>query len=86
MGSSRQPSWLNDDQSDEVKLKIENKYCEDFASALKFWDYKCIVDAYFNQTVSSTEEETKLKDRLRKKKFRQRLNSITLQDSPGIND
>lgn len=71
---------------DEVKLNIEHKYCEDFLSALKFWDNRCIVDAYFNQTASSTEEETKLKERLRKKKFRQRLNSITLQESGKLAD
>ena len=68
--SERRPSFMVDKkQGEDMKqLKIDNKYCEDFVSALKFWDHTCIVDAYFNQAASSTVEEIKLKDRLRKKK------------------
>ena len=57
-------------------MNIEHKYCDDLGSAFKIWDNQCIVDAYFNQTTSQTEDERKLKDRLRKKKFRQRMNSV----------
>ena len=80
LASSRRPSWIpapeEMENEDQVKLKVENKYCDDLASALKFWDNQCIVDAYFNQTTSQTEDERKLKDRLRKKKFQQRMNSV----------
>lgn len=41
-----------------------------------FWNNQCIVDAYFNQHHHSTEDERKLKDRLRKKKFQQRMSSV----------
>ena len=42
MASSRRPSWIpapNEIEAEEqVKLKVENKYCDDLASAFKFWD------------------------------------------------
>ena len=63
-------SYLDED----VNLKIEHKYCEDLLSAFKLWDNSFLVYAYSNAANVSTMEETKLKDRLRKKK--QRINSI----------
>ena len=52
MSSSRRPSWIQgpDEQEQELEdqLKVDNKYCEDLASAFQFWDNQCIVDAYFN--------------------------------------
>ena len=47
-------------------------------SALKLWSSDCIIEAYFNQSKSSTEEERKLKDRLRKKKLRHRMSSMNM--------
>ena len=50
MASSRKPSWLlEQNQAEEAEsYKIESKLCADLVAALKFWDNKCIVDAYFN--------------------------------------
>ena len=50
MASSRKPSWLlEQNQAEESEsYKIESKLCADLGAALKFWDNKCIVDAYFN--------------------------------------
>ena len=43
---------------------------------MKFWDNQVIIDAYFNQIVLSTEDERKLKERLRKKKLANRYGSF----------
>lgn len=49
----------------------------DLGSALKFWDNKSIIDAYFNQSTTATEDERKLKERLRQKKIRARMGSFS---------
>ena len=50
---SRRTSWLlynepQNQEQDEVKLKVDHKYCDDLFLALKFWNDNCIVEAYFN--------------------------------------
>ena len=50
---SRRTSWLlynepQNQEQDEVKLKVDHKYCDDLFLALKFWNNNCIVEAYFN--------------------------------------
>ena len=82
----QRPSWFvaaEAPDNTEVKLKVENKYCEDLASALRFWNSDAIVDAYFHQAVSQTEEEQKMRMRLRNKKIRNRMGSITMDSRIG---
>ena len=69
---------VSQNTKDEVEIvpKLKNKYCIDLRSALTFWDNYCIVDAYFNQHIPGTEDERKLKERLRKKKFANRHGSF----------
>lgn len=59
-----------------MRLKVEHKYCDDFIQAMKFWNHKCIVDAYFNQATTSTADEQKLKERLRRKRLQARMGSF----------
>ena len=56
------------------------------AAAFKLWDHDCIIDAYFNQHLSTTEDDRKLQARLRRRRMQSRKMSFDAERKAALTE